>query len=78
MTTQTIPQRVTIDEERFFEVITPAPVTAEDVAKALEAERDLVQEYLDQYALQECLVFDAEAGSYWNSCPWPRTHAPNS
>jgi hypothetical protein len=72
MTTQTIAKRTPIDEGRFFEVISPGPQTTEEVASTLGADRDLVQEYLDQYTVLECLVFDAETGRYWNCCPWPR------
>jgi hypothetical protein len=75
MTTQTIPQIEPFNEAQFFEVLAAGPVTPGEIATAIGEERDLVQEYLEQYTRLECLVYDAETGRSWNCCPWPRTGA---
>ena len=73
MTTETIRQAEAFNEGRFFEVIAAGPATPGEIATAIGAERDLVQEYLEQYTRLECLVYDARTGRYWNCCAWPRS-----
>jgi hypothetical protein len=67
MTTQTITRTTTFDESQFFEVITDGPATPTELADALDIERYVVQERLQEYTRQEWLVFDEETGRYWNS-----------